>query len=168
MAHEADQRQVVTGDHDCHALGVQLPEQSKQIPGQIGIQVTGGFISQQNGRHADDGAGDSHTLLLSPGQGHRPGFFLAQQTNLVQSGTHPFANIRIADAGNHEWQGYVVEHRLVVEQFVVLENHPDTPAHPGRQAGRRFAQIPAINEHLAAGCFFQHQGESQQSAFPCT
>ena len=64
------------------------------------VEVTGGLIRQQQLRFVDHRAGDTDTLLLTPGKFDGIAFFIAQQADRVESGTHPARHLRRRITGN--------------------------------------------------------------------
>ena len=55
-------------------------------------------------------------------------FLVVQQTDGVERRPDPAANLALCKAGNDHGQGNIFEHRTILEQLVVLENHADLPA----------------------------------------
>ena len=76
----------MAGDQHRGAPLIQVAEQAEQLPGQFGVQVAGGLVGQQQRRHAHDGAGDAHALLLARRQRFRTLLLLVQETHLVERG----------------------------------------------------------------------------------
>ena len=56
----------VGDDHHGHAAAMQVIQDVEHFSGGAGIQGTGGFVGQQQGRLVDDRPGDRHPLLLPP------------------------------------------------------------------------------------------------------
>ncbi len=56
---------LVRHHHDGVALAVQLVEEVHDFVGSLGVEVTRGFVGQQDAGIVDQSAGDSHALPLS-------------------------------------------------------------------------------------------------------
>src|SRR3981081_507581 len=56
---------VVRGNNDRYAYILKSTEQEHDLQRKVGIEVACGLVGDQQRRLADDGAGDSDTLLLS-------------------------------------------------------------------------------------------------------
>jgi hypothetical protein len=84
--------QVMGGNDHGHAHVVEALEQAHDVEREVGIQVAGGFVRDQEARFADHGARDAHALLLAGGQLQRQALFLAQQSHLIERGAHAFVD----------------------------------------------------------------------------
>src|SRR3546814_7414168 len=89
------------------------------------VQVACGFIGNENGWSADDGASDGQALLLAAGKRNRQSFFLAQQTYLVQCRADALTGFVAGDAVDIKWQGDIFIAIAVIQQLVILEYKPE-------------------------------------------
>ena len=56
---------LVGDDDDGVALGVEFVEERHDLVAGLGVEVSGGFIGEDDGRPVHEGSGDSHTLALT-------------------------------------------------------------------------------------------------------
>ena len=67
-AHGVYQFTVVGGDENGGAVGVDANEEVHGLPAGVGIEVAGGFVSDDDGRPGDKATGDGDPLLLAAGE----------------------------------------------------------------------------------------------------
>jgi hypothetical protein len=89
-------------------------------------------------------------LLLAAGQGDRKHPLLAQQADLVQRGADAPIDLRVLQAGDDQRQGDVVEHGAVVQQAVILKDHPDLAAVVRDIAGLELVEVAPVDPDLPA------------------
>ena len=57
----------VSDHHHGPALGMQTCKRRHHVHARFGVEVSGGFVSEDQGRIGDDGAGNGDSLLLATG-----------------------------------------------------------------------------------------------------
>ena len=120
-----DQCDVMAGDQQGDANLIEAPENSHHLEGQVRVEIAGGLIRNKQFRSADNGSRDADALLLAGGKRFLALLLLVEQPNLVQCCPNPACSIPMPGTCNDERQGDVVEHRSIVKELVVLEDHAD-------------------------------------------
>ena len=59
---------VVAGDEDGLAVILELPDDGHEFVGELGVQVGGRFVGDDDGRVVDERPGDGHPLGLAAGE----------------------------------------------------------------------------------------------------
>ncbi len=140
-AEALEQVDVVGRDQHRDADRVESLEQVHDLEREVGIEVAGRLVGDQDGRLRDDRARDADALLFPGGQLEREGALAAEQPDLVERRAHALVHFAPRHAADRERQGDVVIDGPVVEQPVVLEHDPDLAAE-GRN--RAAAERPRI------------------------
>ena len=131
---------LVVGGHDHGGAGlVDAVEQPHDALARGRVEVAGRLVGEQDQRPVDEGPGDRHALLLAAGELVREAVLLAGQADEVEHGRHLLADHVLGPADHLEGEGDVLEHGLVGQQLVVLEDVADVAAqvrHLARRACR--------------------------------
>lgn len=132
------------GDQHGGAVIVKIEKQFQDFERQIGVEIAGRLVGEQDGRPVDNGAGDADALLFAARQHDRAQPLLLQQTDLVERGAHPLRDLRRWGAGDEQGQGDIVVDRAVEQQAVVLKHHAQVASIAGMcRAGKRCRLRPA-------------------------
>ena len=91
---------------------------------QTRVEVTGGFIGQQQGRTMHDGAGNADALLLAGGQVARVEVGLVRQRHALQGRIHALDDLGLGQPEYLQRQRHVIEHGAVEQQLVVQYGTP--------------------------------------------
>ena len=144
------------GDEDHGvALFVQFLKHPQHLPAGMGVQRACRFVGQNDGRVADKGAGDGHTLLLAAGElvGLVPE--LAAQTHLFQRCDGAAAALAAAHACVDEGDFHVFQQGQLGQQIILLEDEAQLLVPDGRQLTAvhladvaAVQQIPAVGGHI--------------------
>ncbi|MBS1185981.1 MAG: hypothetical protein H6R09_1582 [Proteobacteria bacterium] len=159
---------IVGGDHQRGPHLMEVAEHGHDVCGVAGVEVAGGFVGQQQGRAADQRAGNAQALLLASRQADRIGFFTMQQPDLVDHGTRAFQRIAALEAGDIERQHHIFDHVAVEQQLVVLEHQADVATQIRHGKMREAADILTVDRHHTAGGAFDGGDELEQGALSGT
>src|SRR5690625_341776 len=162
--HALDEGDVMGGHQHGDPHLVELLEEVHDLCRQLGVQVAGGLVGQQQGWLVDHGPGDANPLLFSPREGDGRGLFLVQQPDLVQGCAHPAAHFPGLEASDEQRQGDVVEHAAVKQQLVVLKDDPDVAAVPGNAARAQPGDVLLVDDDLSGAGPLHGHDQLQQSA----
>ena len=135
-----DEMHIVAGDDHRHADLVEAFEQFHDLERELRIEIAGGFIGNEQRGFRHHRAGDADALLLAGREFQRAAFFLAEQADLIERRADALVDFALRDTGNDQGQRYVVGHRPVIQQFVILKYH----AHFLRNCGIRRDFTPAV------------------------
>ena len=114
-ADQANELAVVGGDEHGRAAGVDLAQQVHDLERQIGIEVAGRFVGEQQHRIVDERARDRDALLLTARQVLRVGVHAVLQPDPLEDleRAAPLVRGRHAEHLGHERD--VLEHRAASE-----------------------------------------------------
>src|SRR5574343_314928 len=133
------------------ADAMDLGKNRKDISCRLGIEIPRRLVGDQHGRPVDHGPGNGQALLLATGQGDRIGFLAGQQAHLIERSLRPAHRLAMRQAGNLQRQEHVVQGVAVEQQFLVLKNQSEMPAHVRQGTASQGHQVLAI-DHQAARC----------------
>ena len=97
-------------------LADKILEQLKDRGSSSRVEVSCGLVCDEDGRLADDRAGDADPLLLAHRQLQGKRALLAQQPHLIECGTHPLVDFPERRVGDDQGQGDVVVDSPVRQQ----------------------------------------------------
>ena len=98
---------VVTDQDYRIPRGMKCIEQIHNLAGCGGIQVTGGFIGEQNGRLSHERTGYGHPLLLPTGQLIGQVVHAVSHANGLQCFSRSITSIAVSHFAVHKWLHYV-------------------------------------------------------------
>src|SRR5882757_1147630 len=110
-----DKLHVMGGDHDRYAYIVETLEQLYDLERQVGVEIAGGLIGDEELRLADDRARDSHALLFPGRELERPVLFLTEQPDLIERRAHALVDFTLRNTRNDQGQRHVVGDGAVVQ-----------------------------------------------------
>jgi len=116
---------VVGDDHDGGPLTVQIPQQADDGRSGGAVEVTGGFIGQDDGGVTDQGPGDGHPLAFPSRQLRGLGPGAVREPDSRQRLVRLFAAGPGRPAGIQQAIGHVVERGLMLGQEELLEHESD-------------------------------------------
>src|SRR5690606_31398677 len=102
------------------------------------------------------------SLLLAAGKGDGHRLLATQEPHLVERGAHAACRLAARGSRDLERQGDVREGVAVVEQLVVLEDEPDTPAQHGERGLAEGAQVLPAHDHGPARRALDARGELEE------
>ena len=137
--------------HQYRGAGLlKLREQTHDFHRQLRIEVTRGFVGNQQRRLRHDRARYAHALLLAGGQGVRQLPLVGQQTNFLQRHADPRRTLLARNAADHQWQLDVRKYRAFHQQPMILKHHADALAQFGDTAPANAPQVfPVERDHAA-------------------
>ena len=143
-------------DHrEAQAL-LQFAQLAAHFLAQLGVEIGKGFVHQADLGLGDQRAPQRHALLLSAGQLRGPAIKQgrkAQQLGGFGQATRGFGRGHLA---HRQPEAYVLRHREVGKQRIVLEHHGDAAL-----GGRQMADFAAVDAHTARGRGFQPGNDAQ-------
>src|SRR5208282_4993573 len=150
------QRDVVRGDDDGGAGFVELDEEPQQSLAEIGIDVAGRLVGQQQLRARDDGARYCRALLLTAGENRRQGPHTLAKSHPLQQLDDLRSVVGFVLAEDAQWQRHVLVGGHVVKQPEILEDDADPPPQAGAAilAQRRRVMVEHADQ---AACWPQRQ-----------
>src|SRR5262249_48650045 len=109
---------------DGGAFAVETTEQRHDFRRLFGVQVSGGFVSQEQAGLVDDGPGHPHQLLLPARELRGVEVLLSDDAEAVERVGHPGLDLLAGEPPVPERNLEVLGHRQIVEQVVALEDEP--------------------------------------------
>ena len=159
-----DEVHVVTRDDHRHADVVEALEELHDLEREVGIEIAGRLVGDEQRRLADDGAGDADALLLAGRELERAAALLAEESHLVERRAHPLVDLAPRHARDDERQGDVVGDRPIEEQLVILEHDAEASAELRDAARLDGRGVLVIDEHLAARRALDERDQLQDAA----
>ncbi len=150
----------MTGDQHAGAQTVDVFEHAHDLGRQARVEVTGGFVRQQQGRAVDNGAGDTDALLLAGGQVARVQVGLVRQRHTLQCRIHALDDLSLGQPEDLQRQGNVVEHRTIKQQLMVLEHHTNLTAQERNLRIADGGQVLARQQQLAGSRTLHRQQQA--------
>jgi hypothetical protein len=138
--------------HGDAVLLVQAAQQFHDLLAALGVEVAGGLVGEQNGRLADDGAGDGHALLLPAGQFRRGVLLPAAEAHRLQcAGSAAVVPHQRRLAAVEQRQFDVLLRRGARQQIEALEDEPQVAAaQPCPLVARQCFDMCAMEQVLPA------------------
>ena len=146
-----DKGVVVGGDDDRGAEAVHFVEELHEAAGLGVVEVAGGFVGQQQGGAAHDGAGDGDALLLATRELGGALVELAGEADPAEKFVDVGADLAFGAAFKAKRQSDVVVGGQVGEKAEVLENHADAAAQEGKAAAAGGADGFTEEDEVALG-----------------
>ena len=115
----------MAGGNNGYTDPIERFKQTHDFPGQLRVQVPGGFVRNQEPGPGDNRPGDAYPLLFAAGENGGVGPLPTQQTNLIQGRPGSTLYVPRVEARYLQGQRDVVQHRTVVQQLVVLEDNAE-------------------------------------------
>jgi hypothetical protein len=134
---------------------------------QIGIEVPGRLIGEEQLRIVDDRARDGDALLLASGQNRRRHVKAVVQTHPLESKVGAPFLLTSGDAGDVEDVRDVVERRLATDQLEVLKDDADRPPQLGNLSSGQGHEIAAVHDDLAPGGQLASEQQTEEGRLPC-
>ena len=75
---------VVGDNNQCEAVGLEAVEDVEHGVGVSGVEVSGGFVGEEEGWLGGDGAGDGYSLFFTTGEGSGGGVNTMIETDAVE------------------------------------------------------------------------------------
>src|SRR5690606_4303653 len=154
----------VRRDEERHADLVEALEQPHDLERQLGVEIAGRLVGDEDVRAARDGPRDADALLLAGRERDRRVALVAEEADQIERGAHAPFDLARAEAQDHERQRDVVEDRAVVEQLVVLEDDADALAEARDRAPGEARRVLAVDDDRAARRLLDQRDELEQRA----
>jgi hypothetical protein len=119
---------IVRGDDDGRAARIDLAEEVHDFEGQVGVEIAGRLVGQDELRLVDERARDRDALLLATGQFFRIGIHPVLQAHPLQHLERLALLHREVDAEDAHHERDVLEDREARDQAEVLEDESDGAA----------------------------------------
>ena len=150
---------LVMGDVDkgCIDTFAQLDDLGAHLVTELGVQVGQRLVHQEDGRVADDGAADGHTLALAAGQGLGLAVQILGNVQDLGSLADLLVDHFLLFLAQLQGEGHVFIHGHMGVQGVVLENHGDVSV-----LGGHIVHELAVNVQLAFGDLLQTGHHTQR------
>src|SRR5262245_55016834 len=149
-------------NHHGRAKAVELDEQANEALADIGIDVAGWLVGQEDIGLGDHGARNRHALLLATGERRRLVLQALTQTDPGEELFDIVAVIRNASSCEPQGQRDILERGKVIEQAKLLEHHADAAAQLRQVVAFEQAQIVAEKRDHAARGSLGKQDELEQ------
>ncbi len=122
---------------------IQLFEDIEDLSGVVGIEVSGGFVGEEDGRGGDDRPSDTDALLFSAGEffGEAGGFVL--ESDHFEGGGEATIDFGSAVALCPKDEGDIFGDGATGEKFVVLEDDAE-----GATKGCEFVAFEGVEVHF--------------------
>src|SRR5579884_127682 len=150
-AHAVDDGLIVRGDDDRRAFQVDAPEQFHDFRGVRRIQIAGGLVAQEEFGIVDQRSGDCGALLFAAGQLARIHAALVGEPDQIEAPRHLTHDVFGVRAGDLQRERYVLPHRLVGKELVILKDHAQMPAQHGDASAPQAIDPNAVDRYFAAG-----------------
>src|ERR1700722_1624560 len=148
LIHQGD---VVRGDDDRRSGFVEFDEESQQPLTEIGIDVAGRLVGEQELRARNHGARDRGALLFPAGEDWRQGAHAIAEPDPLQQFDDFGPVICLFLAQNAQRQAYILVGRQVVEQPEILKDDTDPAAQIGAAILAQGGRIMIEHADQAAG-----------------
>ena len=146
-----DQFSVVGADDDRRTLSVYFFEEGHDFKGELGVEIAGRLISEENLGIVDHRPGNGYPLLFSIGQlkGILPHFMM--KVDHSQSIKNSPPDFFARNSQHLEDNCHVIEHSLMEGKAEVLENNAHDPPQFIDFMFRNTENVPLVDNDLALG-----------------
>src|SRR4029077_20220044 len=159
LVHQGD---IVGGDDHGGARFVELDEQPQQALAEIGIDIAGGLVGEQELRPRDHRARDRRALLLAAGEDRRQRAHALAEPDPLQQLDHLGAVFGFVLAEDAQRQRHVLVGGHVVEQAKILEHQADAAAQGGAAVLGQRRRILVEHGDEAPGRLERQEQHAQQ------
>ena len=157
---------VLMGDHqhsDAHLADTL--QQLHHLKAQLGVDVAGGLVRNHQLGGVGQGAGHSHTLLLTAGEQVGVDLCLVLQVDKLQHVIHALLDLLVPDGGNMHGKGNILVHSHGGDQPEILKDDAHLTAQVGDLAAAQAGNILPVHQHAALGGGLLAQDQLEQGGF---
>ena len=122
---------IMGGDHNRRALVIDVTEQAEKLGREIGIQIAGRFVGQDQSRLVGQGTGYGYPLLLATRESIRQSGLPMLQPETLEYLERASLGLARCDAVDAQHKGDVLQDGFPLEEFEILENHTDLSSQQG-------------------------------------
>jgi len=153
---------IMSGHKDRRPLVIDIAQQAQKLGGEIGVEVAGGLIGENQSWLVGKGSGDRDTLLLSSRESIRESRLPMLQTEAPEHFHSPAMGFARRDTMDAQDEGDVLEHGLAPQKLEILKDHADLAAQQRQPGSRHLVDPSTRNPHLALGRVFGGVEQAQQ------
>ena len=167
-AHILHHAHLVGNDNHRNAhFAVDLLDQLQNGVGGVGVQGTGGFVTQQHLGVGGQGTRNGNALLLPAGKLRRVSVRLVRQANQLQQLPGAGCGFLFGHTGQFHGEADVLQAGTLHQQVELLEDHRDLPPGIAQLCGAQLHHFAAVHDHLALVRAFQHIDAPHQRGLAC-
>ena len=155
------------GHQDRRPLVVDIAQQAQKLGGEIGVEVAGGFIGQNESWLVGKGTSDRDTLLFSTRERIRKCRLSMLQTEAPEHFHGPAMGFARRDTMDAQDEGNVLDHGLAAQKLEILKDDTDLAAQQRQLSSHHFVDSSTRNPHLAFGRVFGGIEHAQQCRLAC-
>ena len=141
---------IVGGDDDGGAELVEFLEDFNDRAGVAAIEVAGGFVGEDEGGRADDGAGDAGALLFAAGELFGVAISFVEEADELEGGQEAALHFGPATAPGHEHKADVFGDGAPGDEAIVLKDDADASPQVGKAIAAQFGHVFAVDDRAAA------------------
>ena len=167
LAEALGQRHLVGNHHHGDAHAVDGLQQLHHLHAQLGVNVAGGLVRNDELRAMYQRAGQSNALLLTARNLIRQPVGLICQAHQAQNIGHPLFDLVLRDVGYAHGEGHIFIHAHGGNQAEILKNHAHAAAQIGHLAFFHDGKIQPIHQHPAAGGLLFPQDQLDKGGLAC-
>ena len=164
--HAADQVAVVGRDDDRGTARVDLAEQPHDLDREVGIEVPGRLVRQEQLGLVDDRARDRDPLLLAARQRAGQDVEPVLEADPLERVVRAPLLLAARDPRDVQDVGDVLERRLALDELEVLEDDADRASQVGDLRVRKRRDLAAADDDLPLGRQLLPEEEPQQRGLP--
>lgn len=143
-----------------------LQQQGADVRGSFRIEISGGFVSQQQGRLMNEGTAHGHALSFSAGKASRPLVQAMRKSHAVDQLQGAASNVYRRAKPGKRWQKDIFQHAALGQQLMVLKNKSDVLISKGCEAtGGKPPWIFAQDFYETGRGLIQRPGQIEERTF---
>jgi hypothetical protein len=127
-----EDRMIMGGDHHRRPLVIDVTEKAEKLGCEIGIQIAGWFVGQDQSRLISQGPGYGDTLLLATGEGIREGGLSMLQPETLEHLKRTPLRFTRRDAVDAQYKGDVLQDGFPLEELEILKNYANFSSQQGQ------------------------------------
>src|SRR5579864_107116 len=144
-------------------LAHKLLDERHDLVGALSVEIAGGLVAKQERRVRNNGAGDSHALLLTSGKLPRVVIHAVSQADHRECRLHVLAALRAGEFGQKQRKLDVLISRENGNEVIHLENESHVPRPPVRElAPGHMRDFVAVHGDATCGRHVQAAEEVEQ------
>ena len=157
---------MLVGDHQHRdARLADFFQQLHHLQAQLGVDVAGGLVCDDQLGRVDQRPGHRHPLLFAARQIVGVAVGLVPQVDQLQHIGHTLVDLFFGDVGHVHGKGHVLVDGHAGDQAEVLEDDPHLPAYVGDLVFFQGGNVVAVDIHLALGGQDLAQDQLEQGGF---
>ena len=144
---------IVGGDDDGRPFSIQIFKDSDDLKTVLGVQVSGGFIGEEERRMIDERSSDRHALLFSPGEFARVGVGPVSDVHRFKDLRDRAPDVAFGLANGAHGVGHIFPDPLVGKEAKVLRHDAHLPAQERNVGLLKKLQALTVQPDFAGGLF---------------